>query len=117
MHSPQCADGESNEIVSEKTKTVVAWKNNTFGVKNHLVPNPTRSKLKSLRIEKIKNNVFFDKTIEKITIAELRLAEMLQSAGISQYCTTHSNKYFLICFGFFYVLLKQKMIFLTLFLT
>ena len=40
----QCADGESNEIVSNKKKTVTVWMFDTFRVRNHLVPNPINSK-------------------------------------------------------------------------
>ena len=49
----QYADGKSNEIIYDKKKTVTVWKYNTYRVRNHLVPNPTNSKLKRLRIKKI----------------------------------------------------------------
>ena len=61
---------------------------------------------------KWESHCFFDKIIEQSTIVdELRLAEILQSAGSSQYCTTKNNKYFLICSCFFYVLFFMFSIF------
>ena len=47
--------------------------------------------------------------------AELRLAEMLQSAESSQYYTRCNNKCFLICSKFFYLLLTRDIVFLFLF--
>ena len=45
----QCADGESNKIVYDKKKTVLAWMFKTYTVRNHFVPNPTNSKLIRLK--------------------------------------------------------------------
>ena len=38
--STQCADGESNKIVSDKNKTDTASMFDTYRVRNHTVPNP-----------------------------------------------------------------------------
>ena len=40
----ECADGESNKIVSDKKETVTAWMYDTYRVSNHFVPNPTHCK-------------------------------------------------------------------------
>ena len=45
----QCAYGEFDKIVVDKKKTVAARKYNTNEVRNHLVPNPTNSKLIELK--------------------------------------------------------------------
>ena len=61
----QCANGESNKIVSDKKKVVRAWIFNTYWVRNHLVPNPVNSKSIRLKknLEKLKSK---NHNIEKV---------------------------------------------------
>ena len=65
----QCADGESNKIVSDKKKAVRAWMFNTYRVRNHFVPNPVNSK--SIRLKKnFKKLKSKNQNIEKVRTNE-----------------------------------------------
>ena len=71
----QCADGESNKIVSEKKTAITAWMFNTYRVRNHLVPNPVKSKSIRLKknLEKLKSknhNIEKVRTNEKICMVQ-----------------------------------------------
>ena len=52
----QCADGDTNKFVEDLEKAVTAWQFDTYRVRNHLVPNPTNSKL--IRLKKDSKNIF-----------------------------------------------------------
>ena len=63
--APQCADGESNRIVSDKEKIVTIWMFNTYWVRNHFVPNPINSKF--IRLKKFSKNIFLlQQNIQKV---------------------------------------------------
>ena len=75
LTTAQCADGESNKIVSDKKKAVRAWMFNTYRVRNHFVPNPVNSKSIRLKknLEKLKSknhNIEKVRTNEKICMVQ-----------------------------------------------
>ena len=53
VNSTQHGHDESNKIVEDMEKTIAASLFDTYRVRNHLVPNPTNSKL--IRLKKYEN--------------------------------------------------------------